>query len=87
MRAELRAAGYPIGPVRCWRLMRGADLLGRHPRSRKKTTIRGERPVDAPDLIARDFHAEQKNARWCGDITYVKTWNGWAYMATVIDLM
>jgi putative transposase len=36
-------------------------------------------------LIGRDFTAETVNSRWCGDITYIKAWDGW-YLATVIDL-
>jgi putative transposase len=52
----------------------------------KRTTLAGDSPVPAPDLIGRDFTAEAVNQRWCGDITYVKTWQGWAYLATVIDL-
>ncbi|MDQ6909249.1 MAG: hypothetical protein M3Z84_00445, partial [Actinomycetota bacterium] len=40
----------------------------------------------APDLIGRAFTAEVPNTKWCGDITYVKTWDGWAYLASVIDL-
>jgi putative transposase len=51
-----------------------------------RTTIAGCRPVSAPDLIGRQFTAEEPNQRWCGDLTYVKTWDGWAYLATVIDL-
>jgi putative transposase len=42
--------------------------------------------VPAPDLIGRDFTAAEANTKWCGDITYIKTWDGWAYLATVIDL-
>lgn len=52
----------------------------------KRTTIPGDRPVPAPDLIGRQFTADRPNQKWCGDITYVKTWDGWAYLATVIDL-
>ena len=75
-----------------------AQLHGRVPRGRrrgaapiphgtwKKTTVAGLRPVDAPDLIGQDFTAEQPDTRWCGDITYVATVDGWAYTATVIDL-
>jgi transposase InsO family protein len=37
-------------------------------------------------LIGRKFTAERANEKWCGDITYVRTWHGWAYVATVIDL-
>lgn len=43
-------------------------------------------PVSAPDLLGRDFTAESPNEKWCGDITYIKTWQGWAYLAMVIDL-
>jgi putative transposase len=62
--------------------MRAAGLRGRHPRAWKKTTIAGQRPVDAPDLIGQDFTAEQPDTRWCGDITYVRTVEGWVYTAT-----
>ena len=56
------------------------------PKAWKRTTVAGQRPVDASDLIGQDFTAEQPNTRWCGDITYVQTVDGWAYTATVIDL-
>ena len=46
----------------------------------------GAAPAPAPDLLGRSFWAEQPNEKWCGDITYVKTWKGWGYDATVIDL-
>jgi putative transposase len=86
MHAELQALGYQLSRKRVWRLMKAAGLQGRHPRAWKRTTVPGERPVPAPDLLGRDFTAERPNQRWCGDITYVKTWDGWAYLATVIDL-
>ena len=86
MHAELAARGHRVSRKRVWRLMRAAGLRGRHPRAWRKTTIRGERPVPAPDLIGRDFTATKPNRRWCGDITYIKSWDGWVYLATVIDL-
>jgi putative transposase len=86
MRAELAALGYRLSHSRVWRLMKAADLRGRHPKAWKRTTIGADQPVPAPDLIGRAFSAEQPNQKWCGDITYVKTWDGWAYLATVIDL-
>ena len=55
--AELAAAGHRVGRKRVWRLMQAAGLQGRHPRAWKRTTIAGEKPVAAPDLIARDFTA------------------------------
>ncbi len=66
--------------------MKAAGLQGRHPKAWKRTTVPGEQPVNAPDLIGRDFTAAAPNQKWCSDITYVKTWQGWAYVATVIDL-
>ena len=79
--AELAARGVRVGPKRVWRLMHAVGLRGRHPRAWKKTTTAGQRPVDAPDLIGQDFTAEQPNTRWCGDITYVRTVEGWVYTA------
>jgi len=62
----------------------GAGLQDATP-SVEKTTTPGDRPVPAPDLIKRPYRreAEREVVR---DITYIKTWDGWAYVATVIDL-
>ena len=84
--AELVSLGHRVSRKRVWRLMKAAGLQGRHPRAWKKTTVPGERPVPAPDLIGRNFTATRRDQRWCGDITYVKSWDGWVYLATVIDL-
>jgi len=86
MRAGLAAVGHNLSHKRVWRLMKAAGLRGRHPKAWKRTTIGGDKPVPAPDLIGRAFFADRPNEKWCGDITYVKTWDGWAYVATVIDL-
>ncbi|CAN5432498.1 hypothetical protein BH23ACT6_BH23ACT6_17840 [soil metagenome] len=86
VRAGLAAWGHPVSAKRVWRLMKAAGLQGRHPKAWKRTTVPGEHPVNAPDLIGRDFTAAAPNQKWCSDITYVKTWQGWAYVATVIDL-
>lgn len=86
VRAGLAAAGYRVSHKRVHRLMRALDLRGRHPRAWRSTTVAGQEPVAAPDLIGRVFSADQPDTRWCGDVTYIKTWNGWAYLATVIDL-
>ena len=86
VRAGLAALGHRLGHKRVWRLMNAAGLQGRHPKAWKRTTVPGEHPVPAPDLIGRAFTAATVNEKWCGDITYIKTWDGWAYLATVIDL-
>lgn len=84
--AELVTLGHQVSPKRVWRLMRDAGLQGRHPKPFTCTTTAGQAPVPAPDLIGQDFTAAAPDRRWCGDITYVRTWDGWAYLATVIDL-
>ena len=86
VRAGLAAAGQRVAHKRVHRLMQALGLQGRHPRAWKRTTLPGDRPVPAPDLVGRDFTATAANQRWCGDITYIKTWDGWAYLGTVIDL-
>src|SRR5213076_3464026 len=52
----------------------------------KRTTVPGEQPVTSPDLIRRDFTAAAPGQRLVGDITYLRTGEGWLYLATVIDL-
>ena len=84
--AELCAHGRRVSRKRVWRLMRLAGLQGRHPRAWRPTTIAGRRPIDAPDLLEGEFTVTEPDTAWCGDITYVRTVDGWAYLATVLDL-
>jgi transposase InsO family protein len=86
--AELRRRGHRHGRKRIARLMRAAGLRGRTPRRWKKTTVPDPAAAARADLIRRDFAADAAavNTRWCGDITYIPTWEGWLYLATVIDI-
>jgi transposase InsO family protein len=87
LHADLRALGHRVSRKRVHRLMKAAGLRGRAPKAwRPTTTTTAAGPAPAPDLIGRRFTAEAPNQAWCGDITYIKTWQGWAYLATVIDL-
>jgi Integrase core domain/Fic/DOC family len=67
--------------------MRAQGLQGRAAKRWKKTTIADPAAARA-DRIRRDFTADafKLNTRWCGDITYIPTWEGWLYLATVIDI-
>jgi len=67
-------------------LMRELGLRACQPRAYKRTTVPGEEPVTSPDLIGRDFTAAAPGTRLVGDITYLRTGEGWLYLATVIDL-
>jgi transposase InsO family protein len=87
--AQLRRDGVRVGTRRVARLMRQEGLAGRCRRRFRRTTIPGpEAATAAVDLLQRKFNvaALELNQAWCGDISYVRTWEGWLYLATVIDL-
>jgi transposase InsO family protein len=67
-------------------LMRELGLRACQPRAYKRTTVPGQAPVTSPDLIGRQFTADAPGQRLVGDITYLRTGEGWLYLATVIDL-
>jgi len=67
-------------------IMRELDLVPCQPRPwRPTTTQAGEGAESLPDLLARDFTAQAPGKKLVGDITYLPTWEGFAYLATVID--
>ena len=85
--AELNKRGVAVGRRRVRRLMRLDGLEGRAKKRWRKTTIPDPAFERAKDLIQRHFGpCEELDRRYVGDITYVATWEGWAYLATVIDL-
>ena len=86
--AQLRRDGHRHGRKRIARLLRAAGLHGRTPRRFKRTTIADPAAAARADLVRRDFavDAAAVNTRWCGDITYIWTWEGWLYLATVTDI-
>jgi putative transposase len=84
--AELRLEDdVRVGRKRVERLMRGAGLSGQVKRRRGKTTIRVQGVRTAPDLVERDFNPSEPNRLWAADITYIRTWEGWLYLASVMD--
>jgi transposase InsO family protein len=88
LHAELRARGRRHSRKRVARLLRATGRAGRAPKRWRTTTIPDPAATTPADLIKRDFScsASETNKRWCGDITYIRTWEGWLYLATVIDL-
>jgi putative transposase len=83
--AELVRAGEHVGDELVRKLMRELDLVAVQPKPYKRTTIGGEADPAAADLVCRDFTAQRPGAKLVGDITYIPTWQGWLYLATVID--
>jgi transposase InsO family protein len=84
--AQLNREGHACSVGLVADLMREAGLRACQPRAYKRTTLPGEEPASSPDLIGRDFTAAVPGTRLVGDITYLKTGEGWLYLATVIDL-
>jgi putative transposase len=84
---ELREAGWAVGRKRVARLMVAAGLAGRCRRRKRRTTF-PDPDAKALNLLARCFGPENLtvDTTWAGDITYVRTWEGWAYLAGVMDL-
>jgi putative transposase len=83
----LRKQGVGCGKRRVRRLMREAGLEGRCKKRWRTTTVADPDAEVALDLIRRHFGpGVEVDRRHVGDITYIATWEGWAYLATVIDL-
>ena len=82
---DLRADGVAIGRKRVERLMRRDGLSGVVRRRRGKTTIRVRGVRVANDLVKRDFQPPAANQLWVADITYLRSWEGWLYLAVVLD--
>lgn len=85
VRAELAHRGIFVGLGRVERLMRVNGLSGSVPRRRGRTTIRVKGVRPAPDLVERDFDPPEPNLLWSADITYLPSWEGWLYLAAVMD--
>ena len=83
--AELLRAGERVGDELVRKLMRELDLVPVQPKPYRRTTIQAGPSRPSPDLVARDFTADRPGVKLVGDITYIPTWQGWLYLATVID--
>ena len=79
--------GVRVGRKRVARLMRrlGIEGVSRRGKRRYKTTIPAKEAPSAPDLVRRSFQASGPNRLWVADITYVATWEGYLFLACVID--
>ena len=83
---ELRDRGHKVGKHRVARLMRENGLWARvRRRFRHTTDSRHTLPI-APNLLGQRFTSEAPNQAWVGDITYIWTAEGWAYLAVLLDL-
>ena len=75
-----------VGTKRVARTMREHGLSGLRPRRCRKTTDPDHGDAIADDRVKRGFAPATPNTVWTWDITYVRTWAGWLYLAGVIHL-
>jgi transposase InsO family protein len=83
--ADLREDGEIISRKTVAKTMRRLGLRGICPRRWRTTTIVDRADAYPPDAVARAWDTGVLNRIWVGDITYLRTWEGWLYLATVID--
>jgi len=83
--AALRHRGVRVGRKRVERLMRLEGLSGLVPKRYRRTTIRVPGVRVADDLVDREFTPAGPDELWCADIKYVRSWQGWLYLAAVMD--
>ncbi|EMC4384844.1 IS3 family transposase [Cronobacter sakazakii] len=82
---DLRDSGQQCGVNRVWRLMKRVGIKAqvgyRSPQARK-----GEASIVSPNRLQRQFNPDAPDERWVTDITYIRTHEGWLYLAVVVDL-
>jgi putative transposase len=82
----LRRRGVDVGRDQVARVMRQHGLEGKLRGRKRRTTIPDETAVElARDLLHRDFAATRPNEKWVCDLTYIRTWNGFSYLAFILD--
>ena len=82
----LRKKGIRVAKKRVARLMKEKQLIARKKRQFRKTTDSNHSSPIAPNVLERDFAAKLPNQAWAGDVTYIQTESGWAYLAVLLDL-
>ena len=83
--ADLREDGEIISRKTVAKTMRKLGLRGVCPKRWKTTTLTDPGDTYPPDAVKRQWDTGALNTVWIGDITYLRTWEGWLYLATVID--
>ena len=83
MLSELRELSFNVGRYKVRRVMRQLKLVAKRPRQHRYPDY-GK--LSAPNMLNRQFNPEKINTYWSGDITYIRTSQGWLYLAIVMDL-
>jgi transposase InsO family protein len=86
MRVSLEHQGLKLGIHKTRTLMRKALVVAITPKKKHYYPNTGKTHVKATNILARQFSPKTMNTHWVGDITYVSTYQGWSYLASVLDL-
>jgi len=85
LQRQLNSEGHKIGIHRTTTLMNKANIKAIRPKKRHYYPNTGKPHKRADNLLDRDFNQTNSNTHWVGDITYIKTYQGWSYLASVLD--
>jgi len=85
MRVELNAQGFVVGRYKVRSLMQALQLKAKRPKQHRYP-VTGKPSTVAPNSLNRQFNPSFTNTHWTGDITYIRTNQGWLYLAIVLDL-
>jgi putative transposase len=83
---QLNREGHRVARCTTERLMRQMGLCGVRRGKPKRTTVPDDAAERPEDLVERNFAAPAPNRLWVADLTYVRTWSGFCYVAFIIDV-
>lgn len=83
---QLHREGVAVARCTVARLMKQLNIQGVRRGKRIRTTISDNKTICPSDKVNRQFTATRPNQLWVSDFTYVSTWQGWLYVAFVIDV-
>jgi len=83
---QLRREGITVARCTVERLMRKLGIAGAVRGKKVRTTISDSNAPCPQDRVNRQFRADRPNQLWVADFTYVSTWQGWLYVAFVVDV-
>ena len=86
LQVDLAEQGVHVGRKRVARLMRELGIVGVSRRGRRRVLRSAAETAAAPDLVRRRFTATARDELWVADITYIATWEGWLFLAAIMDI-
>ncbi len=82
----LESRGFSLGLYKTASLMKAAKVEAIKPKKKHYYPNAGQTHFKVGNLLKREFHQEKTNTHWVGDITYIRHYDGWSYLACMMDL-